>query len=189
MGGGPIIREPQGDGATWSNYTVPFGSPTTTPIPTSGETNTMSWIGCAVTCYSMIDSTKGDPGVMDSILSKASKIWPHGNLKFREAANLLGYTTQWVYNFNDLDIVDALCGKGSYPGANYVIAEVKYSGGHQHYVVITGQTFNPDPNVESCDFTIADPASYPNSNTPGPFTFLSQYGGVTGTSALLILTK
>jgi hypothetical protein len=177
IGAGPIAREPQGHGASWSNDTVPFGQPVVTLDTATGEQNTMAWIGCAVTCFSMIDSTY-DPGAMDSELSKApSKIdLTSMDLNFPKAANFLEFSYSDVSSPTSSDIVDALCGQGNYPGSNYVIAVV-LSSGHDHYVVVTGQKINP--LTGRCDFTIADPAKANN-------LFLSDYGG---TSDIRILSK
>jgi hypothetical protein len=137
----------------------------------------MAWIGCAITCYSMIDSAY-DPGEMDSKLSAApSKIDPTTmDLNFPKAANYLGYSYSDVPSPTAADIVDALCGQGDYPSSNFVIAEVLISGS-THFVVVTGQKLNPSTSL--CDFTIADPAKANKQ-------FLSNYGG---TSDIRVLTK
>jgi hypothetical protein len=175
-GAGSITREPQGHGAAWSNDTVPSGQTVVTLVPTTGKQNTMTWIGCAITCYSMISGT-GDPGTMDSNLSTDGDIdLTTRDLNFKDAASDLKLSYKEVQNAVDSDIIDALCGQGNYPGSNFVIAEVLVSG-NTHFVVVTGQKLNPSTN--QCDFTIADPAKADN-------LFLSDYGG---TSDIRVLTK
>jgi hypothetical protein len=169
IGAGPITREPQGHGAAWSNDTVPYGQPVVELDPASGKENTMTWIGCAITCFSMIDGSI-DPGQMDVTLTAKDDINPTTrDLDIQQAAADLGYTYEPVLNPLSSDIVDALCGQGKYPGSNYVIAEVSYLG-DTHFVMITGQKLNP--LTKQCDFTIADPAKADHS-------FLSDYGSAT----------
>jgi len=102
-----------------------------------------------------------------------------GDLDFQQAAFDLDYSTYAdVSSPSNSTIVDALCGQGNYLGGSDFVIAVVSDNGHEHFVVITGQRFNPATNL--CDFTIADPASYPQN------TFLSQYGGA---SEIRILTQ
>lgn len=169
IGAGSITREPQGSGAAWANDTVPYNVPTvvTGTLPDGQKvTNQMKWIGCALTCLSMVDSGL-NPGAMDTTMTahpSPPAIDSSGGLDLQSAANYLHYTCSApipVSNSNSTAIVDALCNN------SYVIAEVA-NGEDTHFVVITGQEINPHSMM--CDFTIADPASADEE-------FLSAYGG------------
>jgi hypothetical protein len=174
-GAGPITREPQGSPGPWHLDSVPFGQPVVTLDPASGKQNTIGWIGCGITCISMIDSPN-DPGQIDSTLTDDGDFDESGNLDMKHAAQDLNYSYTYVPGSQTSQIEDALCGKGDFPGSNYVIAEVSHNG-HQHFVVVTGEALNPG---NECDLTIADPSKL-------NYTFLSLYDG--GAVSFRVFTK
>jgi hypothetical protein len=144
----------------------------------TGKQNTIGWIGCAITCFSMIDAAL-DPGAMDLELTDASAFYPGSrDLSFPKAANDRGYSYLEVSDPTFSQIEDALCGKGDFSGSNYVIAEVAHNG-HSHFVVVTGEALNP---FNDCDFTIADPGM-------ANYTFLSLYTGSRMPISIRVLTK
>ena len=112
-----------------------------------------------MTCYAMINGN--NPGNVDQDLSQSGFITKNASMpNYEGAAVTLGFTvSDTVINAQPGDVATAL------QNDDYVIAVLEDSAGDQHYVLVTGATFNPQTG--NCDFKIQDPGY--------PYNYLSAY--------------
>ena len=142
-----IPRIPQGLPGAWHSDQMDH---------TIGQFQTIGYLGCYLTCFSMIDPNKETPGQLNNILTARGDINSAGTLfNSEDAANYIGFGISGEGSTGSLaegEIAKNVCKPDT-----YVIVGVNTGARKQHYVLVTGSIF--DSGTQTCRFKINDPAS------------------------------
>jgi len=166
-----MTQTPEACGTACSNGVARIGQGSPNPWATvqidstTDAHDTIAYVGCFLTCYSMMDSQGRTPDELNKLFDDEGDFGSTGGLdNYVNAANTihLNCSSQAITDPDAENVIaENICTANT-----YVVVGLNPS----HYVLVTGQQY--DPVLQKCRFTIDDPA---HAN----HTFLDQYTDTT----------